>query len=648
MLQRCLLELSSGRSVARRRRQITAQTFTFLSSRNFSNASKQNSSKGPAPTEKTSRSGNYVSKLVLGSVVVGAAAMAAYQTGYIGLNAKNEKSSLNSSKLDARKALEHLEHSVDQVILPSNEQQSKLKPDMETVKKNDEPEENDEPHDLKDLEINREVASEITPEEEPVPVLVKENELSSFPQEITPTPVEQTVDSKSSDDPPNMDSSKAHTEPHVEQKKATETSMEQHARIDCSTNVSEESGTTEADSHHGTSMEMPKDSLDNEAKAPKPLSQSYSLQVDEGEPEVSGKEETVDVGATILKDKEASVVTNVNAKDTNKSGDGKIILDLIEAIDAAKRMQAESDAYIFAEEKRMLKEKYEKELKDARARELMYAEEAAILDKELNKEKLKAAATVKLVQEKAEQNLQEELQHKEEEVAIQLKKVQELAKAELAAAIASEKSSQIEKIAEANLHINALCMAFYARSEEARQTHSVHKLALGTLALEDALSKGLPIRAEVDALHKSLEGIDRDSLLDLVLSSLPEETLDYGTSTQMQLNQKFDSLKGSLRHFSLIPSGGGGILAHTVAHIASSIKVREDQSGEGIESLISKVESFLVEGKIAEAADALEGGVRGSEAEAVVVEWARLARNRAVAEQALSLLQSYATSITFG
>jgi hypothetical protein len=26
--------------------------------------------------------------------------------------------------------------------------------------------------------------------------------------------------------------------------------------------------------------------------------------------------------------------------------------------------------------------------------------------------------------------------------------------------------------------IDALCMAFYARSEEARQSHSVHKLAL--------------------------------------------------------------------------------------------------------------------------------------------------------------------------
>lgn len=75
--------------------------------------------------------------------------------------------------------------------------------------------------------------------------------------------------------------------------------------------------------------------------------------------------------------------------------------------------------------------------------------------------------------------------------------------------------------------------------------------------------------------------------------------------------------------------------------------MKEDQSGDGIESVISKVENFLVEGKLAEAADALEGGVRGSQAEEIVIEWVRQARNRAIAEQALSLLQSYATSITF-
>lgn len=75
--------------------------------------------------------------------------------------------------------------------------------------------------------------------------------------------------------------------------------------------------------------------------------------------------------------------------------------------------------------------------------------------------------------------------------------------------------------------------------------------------------------------------------------------------------------------------------------------MREDQSGDGIESVISKVENFLVQGKLAEAAEELEGGVQGSEAAQVVVEWVRQARNRAVVEQALSLLQSYASSITF-
>lgn len=42
-------------------------------------------------------------------------------------------------------------------------------------------------------------------------------------------------------------------------------------------------------------------------------------------------------------------------KDKRTPEDGKIILDLIEAIHAAEKKQAESDASIFAEEKRILK-----------------------------------------------------------------------------------------------------------------------------------------------------------------------------------------------------------------------------------------------------------------------------------------------------
>lgn len=97
-------------------------------------------------------------------------------------------------------------------------------------------------------------------------------------------------------------------------------------------------------------------------------------------------------------------------------------------------------------------------------------------------------------------------------------------------------------------------------------------------------------------LQTYLEGIQEDSVLDLVISSLPEEAKSKGTDTTLQLNQKvnllliiqrsqlifllvslcyfqFDTLKGTLRHFSLIPPGGGGILAHSLAHIASWLKV---------------------------------------------------------------------------
>ncbi|CAI9261928.1 unnamed protein product [Lactuca saligna] len=330
------------------------------------------------------------------------------------------------------------------------------------------------------------------------------------------------------------------------------------------------------------------------------------------------------------------------------SNDGKIVLDFLQAIHTAEKRQEDLDARIFSEEKRLLKEKYDKELKDARARELMYAERETILDKELHKEKVKAAAALKSLQEKLEEEFRMEIEKKESEAELEVMKLKDLAKAELAAAIASEKASQIEKMEEANLNINALCMAFYARSEEARQTHSVHKLALGALALEDALSKGLPIEKEIEALKSYIDGIDKDSLLGLVIASLPEDTLKNGTDTILQLNHKFDGLKGTLRHFSLMPPGGGGILAHSLAYIASVLKVKEaDKSGDGIESVINRVESLLADGKLLEAAETLENGLKGSQATEVVGDWIHQARNRAITEQALTLLQSYATSASY-
>lgn len=79
----------------------------------------------------------------------------------------------------------------------------------------------------------------------------------------------------------------------------------------------------------------------------------------------------------------------------------------------------------------------------------------------------------------------------------------------------------------------------------------------------------------------------------------------------------------------------------------AGIQVREaDQSGDGIESVINKVESYLAEGKLADAAAFLEESVRGTEAAEIVAAWVKQARNRAISEQAVVLLQSYANSLS--
>lgn len=77
------------------------------------------------------------------------------------------------------------------------------------------------------------------------------------------------------------------------------------------------------------------------------------------------------------------------------------------------------------------------------------------------------------------------------------------------------------------------------------------------------------------------------------------------------------------------------------------MQVKEaDQSGDGIESLINRVESLLAEGKLPEAADTLENGVKGTQAAEVINDWLRQVRNRAITEQALTLIRAYTTSIS--
>ncbi|KAB2058083.1 hypothetical protein ES319_A11G210400v1 [Gossypium barbadense] len=646
MLRRSILELSRHRGSPRKiPRQIISQCSSpFLYSRKqFSTSPGENPTPKPGSSGGPPESNSGFSRVVLGSAVIVGAALVAYQAGYLDQYfGQVPNDSVDSAKIGFDGKDEN-----DVQVVTSHDEEIKGQSNLDLHEQEDATRISLPPQ----LETSSETPSVNHPNVE-VKVEVKSNDSNETLGNSSTSGPEKPLPEYSQSSLPSADHSAdaaVSAEGNVE-KAGSETAPIPNKEIrdiqlDTQSSASlGEKETKAVEPHSHATEDRPQAKPTEDKGAPSSLLDAYHLRDKADESYLSSLNRKYE---QLSKETEGFGTAVEELNEGYLSKDGKLILGFLQAINAAEKWQAELDAHAFAQEKEVLKEKYEKELRNSRARELMRTEEAAILDKELKRERTKAAAALKSLQEKMEEQLRMELEEKEREAELKLQKAQELGKAELAAAIANEKAAQIEKLAEANLNINALCMAFYARSEEAHKSHSVHKLALGALALEDALSKGLPIQKEIDALRTYLEGTEKDSVLDLVLSSLPEETRYHGTHTVLQLNQKFNALKGTLRHFSLIPPGGGGILTHCLAHSASWLKVKEvDQSGEGIESLIGRVDKYLAEGKLAEAATVLEQGVKGSQAEEIVNDWVKQARNRAITEQALTALQSYATCIS--
>ncbi|KAJ7517690.1 hypothetical protein O6H91_21G035500 [Diphasiastrum complanatum] len=303
------------------------------------------------------------------------------------------------------------------------------------------------------------------------------------------------------------------------------------------------------------------------------------------------------------------------------SKDDKPAIDIVAAIHAAEQRQAQIDAAAFVEQLQNVEDRYQRELKDVRAKMLMYAEHAK-----------------RLQQEEASKLKQEETQL--------------LAKVEALAAFVEEKVAFLKELGDVKLQVEALHAAFNARSEEARQSHTVHKLALGTFSLEDAMLRGDPVQKEVALVLESAGGPGTDPLVYAAVMSLPAEAIKDGTRTPVELQEKFSKIRRQLSELALIPVAGGGVLTHALAWLASSLKVSEEGSRDannGIEAVLGQVALFLAEGKLAEAADALERGSTGTKAQKLAGEWAREVRHRVVMEQACSVLRAHsiATSLSF-
>lgn len=183
-----------------------------------------------------------ISKLVFGSMVVGAVAIAAYKADLLGIQVTEERASHDATKLHETKTSKDLELSVDQAIAPINRKPSMLEPEVEIVDKSDEPQ-------SQETEIKTEAIAISVPGEEILHV--KENEPAEVdPKEpsekiVSVTDEQVSVSEKSPEDA-KLDVILSQTEVAVEQTEVNGTSEETIGLENVQ--VSEEAGAMEVPS----------------------------------------------------------------------------------------------------------------------------------------------------------------------------------------------------------------------------------------------------------------------------------------------------------------------------------------------------------------------------------------------------------------
>ncbi|WIA18202.1 hypothetical protein OEZ85_009674 [Tetradesmus obliquus] len=223
-----------------------------------------------------------------------------------------------------------------------------------------------------------------------------------------------------------------------------------------------------------------------------------------------------------------------------------------------------------------------------------------------------------------------------------VRSAEEAVMADTAAAHNEERRQRGAVIDELRAQLNALALAFDQRTEQVRSAHEVNKVNLGVLSLGKALEEGRPIAQQLQQLAAGCPG---DAVVAAVAASLPPAAATAGLPTLQQLQAQF---KGVARHAAeaayFTGEGEGGVLARLAAKLAVTLKVDAGSGEDGPDSKISQARTLLQQGRLLEAADALSAAAAGTQAAEVVGQWVEAARARAVADQAVRLLQAHATT----
>jgi mitofilin len=299
--------------------------------------------------------------------------------------------------------------------------------------------------------------------------------------------------------------------------------------------------------------------------------------------------------------------------------------------------QAAADAEFVTEALKLVQGAYEGELGKVEAEAEAFEAMSQALEEKLVEVVRECGEAMSRTDEQARRELAEGLERQKKDLA-------------LAATLAliEERKDRIKQVDLLREQVNALHLAFQQRSEERKDSHSVHKIALGMLILGDALRRGDPVAEAAGLLHA---GVGGDPLVEVALESLPGRALEEGVATREELQQWFLRVRSEVSKAALVPEAGGP-LAHALSTLASALRIEERGAAgvevAGVEGALARAETLVNAGELVEAADMLERHFAGSEGGRAAALWVQSVRDRVVVEQAAAMVSAHATALNAG
>lgn len=222
-----------------------------------------------------------------------------------------------------------------------------------------------------------------------------------------------------------------------------------------------------------------------------------------------------------------------------------------------------------------------------------------------------------------------------------------------------ERIQRMEALDETRVAVNALTETLAVNSANLEASHAALRLHVAVDALAEAAARGGATAEPVAALRACCAGLgaegdagSRAAFVEAVAATLPTVK---NTPTVASLTCRLEDVTRAARRLALVPKTSGGVLTHVVSFLASTLRAKESVtssseddglSSSGVEAALAAASDAMARGRLAEAAAALERGVKGSAAEAACAGWVADARERQRLEMAVAALRAHAAAET--